>query len=249
MASVPEGTRPAQLGWSRTPSDYPPATVPKRPAGAAPGAGGTDGGCFGTRAAERAGTPPPRPVPGSAGRVSCPAGKPAVPGRAARAWPAGPDPAGGHARRLPGRQDSRKPVLQDRRIRATRHGQTVRCIHPAPVAWLPGQVPVEPLQRRPDHRALMPAACHDLPANRLSGTAQRLPHHRGLMVPGPPPQKMDTADADAYLGMVAEVDQRVLRPGLAAAPAPALACLVCRCVSLSAHDGSRLLTASVGARP
>jgi len=43
----------------------------------------------------------------------------------------------------------------------------------------------------------------------LGGTAQRLPHHRGLMVPGPPPQKMDTADADAYLGMVAEVDQAV----------------------------------------
>jgi len=81
--------------------------------------------------------------------------------------------------------------------------RTVRCIHPAPVAWLPGQVPVEPLQRRPDHRALMPAARHDLPANRLGGTAQRLAHHRGLMVPCLPPQKMDTADADAYLGMAA----------------------------------------------
>ena len=81
--------------------------------------------------------------------------------------------------------------------------RTVSCIHPAPVAPLPGHVTVEPLQRRPDHRALMPAARHDLPANRLSGPAQRLPHHRGLIVPGPPPQKMDTADADAYLGMVA----------------------------------------------
>src|ERR1700683_518472 len=48
---------------------------------------------------------------------------------------------------------------------------------------------------------------------------------------------MDTADADAYLGMAAEMDQGVLRPGPAAAPAPALACLVCACLSLSAHDG------------
>ena len=63
--------------------------------------------------------------------------------------------------------------------------RTVGCMHPAPVFRLPGQVPVEPLQRRPDHRALMPASRHDVPADRLAGTAQRLAHHRGLVVPGP----------------------------------------------------------------
>jgi hypothetical protein len=80
----------------------------------------------------------------------------------------------------------------------------------------------EPLQRRPYHRPLMPASRHDLPADRLGDTAQRLAHRRGLLVPGPAPQKMDTADADADFRMAAEVDQGVLRPGLAAAPATAL---------------------------
>ena len=113
--------------------------------------------------------------------------------------------------------------------------------------WLPGQVPVEPLQRWPDHRLLMPASRHDLPADRFGGTAQRLAHHGGLLVPCPAPQKMDAADADADFGMVAEVDQGVLRPGLAAAPASAFAGLAFRCLSCSGHGGSRLLPASVGA--
>ena len=79
-----------------------------------------------------------------------------------------------------------------------------------PEAALPGQVPVEPLQRRPDDWALMPAPRHDLPADRLSGAAQRLAHHRGLTVSRPPPQEMDTADADTDLGMTAQADQGVL---------------------------------------
>jgi hypothetical protein len=119
--------------------------------------------------------------------------------------------------------------------------------HPAPAVWLPGQVPVEPLQRRPDPRPLMPASRHDVPADRLGGTAQRLTQRRGSLVPGPAPQKMDTADADTDFGMVAEVDQGALRPGLAAAPASALASLAYRCLGLSAHGGSRLPAASVGA--
>jgi catechol 2,3-dioxygenase-like lactoylglutathione lyase family enzyme len=113
----------------------------------------------------------------------------------------------------------------------------------APVLWLPGQVPVKPPQRRPDHRALMPAPRHDLPANPLGGTAQRLAHRRGLLVPGPATQKVNTADADADLGMIAEADQGVLRPGLAAAPASALVSLGFHCLGLSAHGGSRLLQA------
>src|SRR5207237_1339036 len=90
--------------------------------------------------------------------------------------------------------------------------RTVSCICPAPGVLLPGQVPVEPLQRRSDHRPLMPASRHDLAADRLGGTAQRLAHHRGLLVPGPAPQKMDTADADTDFGMVAQVDQGMRPP-------------------------------------
>jgi len=77
---------------------------------------------------------------------------------------------------------------------------------PNPAVWLPGQVPVEPLQRGPDHRALMPAPRHDFTADRLSSTAQPLAQDRCLMIPRPPPQKMNTVDADTYFGMVAEVD-------------------------------------------
>src|SRR5580704_10516842 len=74
--------------------------------------------------------------------------------------------------------------------------RTVTCICPSPVVWLPGQVTVKPLQRWSDDRLLMPAPRHDLPADRLGGAAQRLAHRRGLLVPGPPAQKMDAADAD-----------------------------------------------------
>jgi hypothetical protein len=52
----------------------------------------------------------------------------------------------------------------------------------------------------------MPASRYDFTADRLSGAAQPLAHHCGLMVPRPPPQKMDTVDADTYFGMAAEVD-------------------------------------------
>jgi hypothetical protein len=125
--------------------------------------------------------------------------------------------------------------------------RTVRSSCRVPVVCLPGQVPVQPLQRRAYHRPLMPASLHDLPADRLGGTAQRLAHRGGLPVPGPAAQKMDAADADADFRMVTEVDQGVLRPGLAAAPASALVGLAFRCLSFSAHGGSRLLPASVGA--
>src|SRR5262245_52410602 len=125
--------------------------------------------------------------------------------------------------------------------------RTVSCISPAPAVLLPGQVPVEPLQRWPDRRLLMPASRHDLPGDRLGGPAQRLAQHCCFRVTGPAPYKMDASDADADFGMVAEVDQGVLRPGLAAAPASAFACLAFRCLSFSAHGGSRLLPASVGA--
>lgn len=71
---------------------------------------------------------------------------------------------------------------------------------------LPGQVPVEPFERWAYHRPLMPAAGHDLPADRLGGTAQRLAHHRSLLVPGPAPQKMNTADTDADFGTATEAN-------------------------------------------
>src|SRR5262249_17826956 len=106
-----------------------------------------------------------------------------------------------------------------------------------------GQVPVEPLQRRPDHRALMPAACHDLAVDRLGGTAQPLAHYRGLPVPRPPPQEMDAVDADPDFGMVAEVDQGVFGADPAAAPAFLLANLACL-RGLSTQDASHLLAAS-----
>src|SRR5215472_17236737 len=59
---------------------------------------------------------------------------------------------------------------------------------------------------------------------------------------------MDAAYADTHLGMVAQVDQRVIRVVLAAAPAFALVYLAHRGLGLSAHSGSRLLEASVGAQ-
>jgi hypothetical protein len=67
------------------------------------------------------------------------------------------------------------------------------------------------------------------------------------MVPGSASQEMDTVDADADLRMVAQVDELVLGSDLAAAPASALADLVFGCLGPSAHRGSRLLAASVGA--
>src|SRR5215813_2194346 len=111
---------------------------------------------------------------------------------------------------------------------------------------LPRQVPVDPHQRRPDHRALVPAPCDDFTADRLSGAAQPLAHHRRLIVPRPAAQEMDAVDADTHLGMVAQVDQGVLGAVLAAAPACALAFLAYRCLGFSAHRGSHLLAASVG---
>jgi hypothetical protein len=109
-------------------------------------------------------------------------------------------------------------------------------------------VPVDPLQRRPDHRALVPASFDDFTADRLSGAAQSLAHHCRLMVPCAAAQKMDAVDADTHLGMVAQVDQGVVGAVPAAAPASALACLAYRCLGLSAHGGSCLLAASVGAQ-
>jgi len=126
---------------------------------------------------------------------------------------------------------------------------TVRCIRPTPVVRLPGQVPVEPLQRRPDQRALGPASRYDFTADRFSGTAQPLAHHCGLMVSRPPPQEMNTVDADPDLGMVAEVDQGFLGSDLAAVPASAFACLAYRRLVSVLMGRSRLLAASVGARP
>src|SRR5215475_11669901 len=75
---------------------------------------------------------------------------------------------------------------------------------------LPGQVPVEPLQHRPDHRALVPAPCDDLSADRLSGSPHPLTHHRCLMVPGPALQEMNAVYADTDLGMIAQVDELVV---------------------------------------
>jgi hypothetical protein len=108
-------------------------------------------------------------------------------------------------------------------------------------ARLPGHVPVEPSERRPDHWPLVPASGHDFAADRLSGTAQPLAHYCRLKVPRPAAQEMNTVDADTYLGMVAQVDQGIFGAGTSAAPARALACLADRCLSVSAHCGSHLL--------
>src|SRR6516162_1416824 len=86
--------------------------------------------------------------------------------------------------------------------------RTVRCICPAPVLWLPGQVAVEPLERGPDPWPLVPAARHDFSANRFGCAAQPLAHHRRLIVPGPALQEVHTIDADANLGVITEMDQR-----------------------------------------
>src|SRR5215472_14170368 len=71
---------------------------------------------------------------------------------------------------------------------------------------LPGQVPVKPPQRSPDHWALVPASGHDFAADRLSSIAQPLAHYCHLKVSRPAAQEMNTVDADTYLGMVAQVD-------------------------------------------
>jgi hypothetical protein len=106
---------------------------------------------------------------------------------------------------------------------------------------LPGQMPVEPLQRRTYHGPLMPASRHDLATDRLGGASQRLAHHCSLLIPGPPTQKMHTADADADLGMAAEMDEGALGLGLAAAPAIALVSLAFLRLGFGAHGGSPLL--------
>jgi len=107
-------------------------------------------------------------------------------------------------------------------------------------------MPVNPHERGPDHWALVPASRDNLTADRLGSAAHSLPYCGRLNVPGPALQEMDTVDADSYLGMVAEVDQGVLRADQAAAPAGALAGLVYRCLGLSVHGDSYLLAASVG---
>src|SRR5215469_12978061 len=67
------------------------------------------------------------------------------------------------------------------------------------------------------------------------------------MVPRPAAQIAHAVDADTDFGMMAEVDQVVLGPDLATAPACALAGLASLGLSLSTHGGSRLPPASVAA--
>jgi hypothetical protein len=105
---------------------------------------------------------------------------------------------------------------------------------------------VDPRERGSYYWALMPAPRYDFAADGLSGAAQRLAHHGGLVVSCPPPQEVDTANADADLGVVSEPDEGFFRPALSAAPAAALLGLGCRCWGLSGHDGSLVLPASVG---
>src|SRR5215469_72533 len=65
------------------------------------------------------------------------------------------------------------------------------------------------------------------------------------MVPRPAAQIAHAVDADTDFGMIAEVDQVVLGPDLATAPACAVAGLASLGLSLSTHGGSRLPPASV----
>ena len=93
-------------------------------------------------------------------------------------------------------------------------------------------MPVHPPQRWSDNWALVPSACHDFPADRLSHASQPLAHNRGLIVPGPAAEEVNAVDAYADLGMVAQADQGLFRGHPATAPAPALARLAA--VSISA---------------
>ena len=79
---------------------------------------------------------------------------------------------------------------------------------PSDGTGLPGQAPVDPLQRRPDPHGAGASLVHDH-CDRLSGAAQSLAHHCRLMVPRPAAQKMDAVDADTHLG-VAQASQGVV---------------------------------------
>src|SRR5215471_17204878 len=105
---------------------------------------------------------------------------------------------------------------------------------------------IDPAERWPDHRPVVPAAGHDFTAGRFGGAAQPLAHRRRLKVPCPAAQEVDAVDADTDLGMVAEADQGILGGDPAAAPASGLFCLASRGVRVSGHGGSPLLAASVG---
>src|SRR6516165_424936 len=105
---------------------------------------------------------------------------------------------------------------------------------------------IDPAERGPDHRPVVPAPGHHLTAGRFGGAAQPLAHRRRLKVPCLAAQEVGAVDADADLGMVAEADQGILGGDPAAAPASALGCLASRDVRVSGHGGSRLLVVSVG---
>jgi hypothetical protein len=76
-------------------------------------------------------------------------------------------------------------------------------------------VPVDPPQRGPDDRALMPTPRYDVTADRFRGAAQPLVHHCRLMVLRPAAKKLDAVDADTYFRMIAQVNQVVLRAAAA----------------------------------
>src|SRR5215470_4823215 len=111
---------------------------------------------------------------------------------------------------------------------------------------------IDPAERGPDHRPVVPAPGHDFTAGRFGGAAQPLAHRGRLKVPCLAAQEVGAVDADTDLGMAAEADQGILGGVPAAAPASALVCHFSCGVRVSGHGGSRLLIASVGlsaARP
>src|SRR5258708_24377524 len=92
------------------------------------------------------------------------------------------------------------------RIRTARYRQNRQLHPPHSCVELPGEVPVQPPERGPDHRALVPAAGDDLTADRLCDAAEPLAHHCRLTIPRSADQVANTVVTDTDFGMIAEVD-------------------------------------------